>query len=147
MAQGGDWGDMVTELMATHTPPELVGIHTNMPATLSPQISKALSSGGPPPAGLSADEMRAWEQLKDFFGKHAAYSSEMGNRPQTLYGLSDSPIGLAGWILDHDKLSYELIARVLRRKARRTDARRHSRQHHDVLAHEHRRLIGSAVLG
>jgi pimeloyl-ACP methyl ester carboxylesterase len=112
VAQGGDWGDMITELMAKHTPPGLLGIHTNMPATVPPDVSKALQAGGPQPPNLSADERRAYGELSDFFSKHAAYAGEMGNRPQTLYGISDSPIALAAWILDHDAKSYELIARA-----------------------------------
>jgi pimeloyl-ACP methyl ester carboxylesterase len=111
VAQGGDWGNAVTEQMALLTPPGLVGIHTNMPATLPDAISAALA-GGPAPTGLSADEQYAWDQL-DFFWKHGlAYAQEMGNRPQTLYALEDSPVGLAAWMLDHDSRSYALIARV-----------------------------------
>jgi pimeloyl-ACP methyl ester carboxylesterase len=112
VAQGGDWGNAVTELMAKQTPPGLLGIHTNMPAALQPDIAKDVQAGTPPPAGLSADELHAYNQLSDFFAHHAAYAGEMSNRPQTLYGISDSPIGLAAWMLDHDKLSYELIARA-----------------------------------
>jgi pimeloyl-ACP methyl ester carboxylesterase len=112
VAQGGDWGDAVTEQMALQAPPELLGIHTSMPATVPADINKALHSGGPAPAGLSADERQAYDQL-DFFYKHGlAYASEMANRPQTLYGIADSPVGLAAWILDHDIRSYELMARV-----------------------------------
>jgi pimeloyl-ACP methyl ester carboxylesterase len=112
VAQGGDWGNAVTEQMALQTPPELIGIHTNMPATLPDDIQKALAFGTPPPSGLSADEQRAWDQL-DFFWKHGlAYAQEMGNRPQTLYAIADSPVGLAAWMLDHDSASYALIARV-----------------------------------
>ena len=112
VAQGGDWGNAVTEQMALLTPPELIGIHTNMPATLPDDIAKALQFGTPPPSGLTGDEKHAWDQL-DYFYKHGlGYASEMANRPQTLYGLGDSPIGLAAWMLDHDEASYELIARV-----------------------------------
>ncbi|UXN59863.1 epoxide hydrolase family protein [Phyllobacterium zundukense] len=112
VAQGGDWGNAVTEQMALQTPPGLLGIHTNMPATVPDDIAQALSSGGPPPPGLSADEKHAYEQL-DFFYKHGlAYAQEMGNRPQTLYAIEDSPVGLAAWMLDHDAASYALIARV-----------------------------------
>ena len=112
VAQGGDWGAMVSELMAKQAPPELLGIHVNMPATVPPDIAKALQCGDPPPSGLSADERRAYEELNDFYTKHIGYAIEMGTRPQTLYGVADSPVGLAAWILDHDRCSYELIARA-----------------------------------
>jgi pimeloyl-ACP methyl ester carboxylesterase len=112
VAQGGDWGNAVTEQMALLVPPELVGIHTNMPATVPDNIDKALKSGGAPPSGLSGDEKYAYDQL-DLFYKHGlAYAEEMSNRPQTLYGIDDSPVGLAAWMLDHDARSYALIARV-----------------------------------
>jgi pimeloyl-ACP methyl ester carboxylesterase len=111
VAQGGDWGDAVSEQMALQKPAGLLGIHTNMPGTLPDNISAALV-GGPPPTGLSAEDKYAWDQL-DFFCKHrVAYAQEMGNRPQTLYGLEDSPIGLAAWMLDHDAASQALIGRV-----------------------------------
>jgi len=112
VAQGGDWGDAVTEQMALIAPPGLLGIHTNMAATLPPEVSKALAVGGSAPAGLSDEEQHAWDQL-DYFWKHGlGYAIEMANRPQTLYGLSDSPIGLAAWMLDHDEKSFEMISRV-----------------------------------
>ena len=112
VAQGGDWGDSITEQMALLAPPELLGIHSNMAATVPADIAKALQAGGPPPSGLSADEQRAYDQL-DFFYKHGlGYAQEMAGHPQTLYGIEDSPIGLAAWIIDHDARSYELIARV-----------------------------------
>jgi len=112
VAQGGDWGDAVTEQMALLAPPELVAIHTNMPATVPADVAKTLQFGGGAPSGLSSEEQHAYDQL-DFFYKHGlGYAQEMANRPQTLYGLEDSPIGLAAWMLDHDALSYSLIARV-----------------------------------
>jgi len=111
VAQGGDWGNAVTELMALQAPPELLGIHTNMPATVPDNIAKALLSGGPPP-GLSADERHAYDQLDFFYSNGLGYAQEMSHRPQSLYAIDDSPIGLAAWMLDHDARSYELIARV-----------------------------------
>jgi pimeloyl-ACP methyl ester carboxylesterase len=112
VAQGGDWGNAVTEQMALLSPPELIGIHTNMPATVPDYVAKALQFGEPPPVGFSAEEKGAWDQL-DFFYKHGlGYAQEMANRPQTLYGIVDSPVGLAAWMLDHDALSQALIAGV-----------------------------------
>jgi pimeloyl-ACP methyl ester carboxylesterase len=112
VAQGGDWGNAVSEQMALQQPPGLLGIHTNMAATVPADVAKALAAGGPPPAGLSPDEKRAWDQLDDFYKNGLGYAIEMNNRPQTLYGIVDSPVGLAAWMLDHDIRSYRLIARV-----------------------------------
>jgi pimeloyl-ACP methyl ester carboxylesterase len=112
VAQGGDWGNAVTEQMALLKPPGLLGIHTNMPATLSPEISAGVQAGGPLPEGLSADEKNAYEILVHFFATGTGYAAEMANRPQTLYGIVDSPVGLAAWMLDHDEASYKLIARA-----------------------------------
>ena len=112
VAQGGDWGNAVTEQMALLAPPELLGIHTNMPATVPDNIAEALKQGEPAPAGLSPDEQHAFDQL-DYFYKHGlGYAQEMTARPQTLYGIEDSPVGLAAWMLDHDAASQALIARV-----------------------------------
>jgi pimeloyl-ACP methyl ester carboxylesterase len=99
-AQGGDWGAIVCDAMARTAPPGLIGIHTNMPETAPPEIIAALQRGAPPPAGLSADEKRAYERLQAFFTNYVAYAVMMGKRPQTLCALADSPMGLAGWILD-----------------------------------------------
>lgn len=112
VAQGGDWGNAVSELMAVQAPPGLLGIHTNMAATVPAAIQQALVSNQAAPADLSPDERRAWDQLQFFYSKGLGYADEMGLRPQTLYGLADSPVGLAAWMLDHDARSQELIARV-----------------------------------
>jgi len=111
VAQGGDWGNAISEVMALQQPPGLLAIHTNMSATLPETIRKALPAG-PPPAGLSPDEQHAWEQLTDFYVHGLGYAIEMNQRPQTLYALADSPVGLAAWMLDHDIQSYRLIAKV-----------------------------------
>ena len=101
VAQGGDWGAGVTDAMAKEAPPELLGIHVNLPATVPPDIAKALLLGGPPPANLSSDERRAYEQLNVLYAKKRAYANFMATRPQTLYGIADSPVGLAAWMIDH----------------------------------------------
>jgi pimeloyl-ACP methyl ester carboxylesterase len=111
VAQGGDWGNAISEVMALQQPAGLLGIHTNMAATVPPEVSKALAMGGPPPAGLSRDEKHAWDQLIDFYENGVGYAVEMSNRPQTLYGIVDSPVGLAAWMIDHDIRSYKMIAR------------------------------------
>ena len=112
VAQGGDWGNAVTEQMALLAPPELIGIHTNMPATVPPDIDKAAFAGAPAPSGLSADEKHAYDQLAYFYKHGLGYANEMANRPQTLYALADSPIGLAAWMLDHDAGSMAMMSRV-----------------------------------
>jgi len=112
VAQGGDWGAMITDVMATQAPPELLGIHLNWVFAVPPDINAAAFTGMPAPEGLSADEKRAYEQLDVFYKKGLGYALEMANRPQTLYGIADSPVGLAAFLLDHDARSYELIARV-----------------------------------
>ena len=110
VAQGGDWGNAVTENMALQQPAGLIGIHTNMPATVPASITQSLAEGKQP-ANLTPDERKAWEQL-DFFNKNGlGYAIEMNNRPQTLYGIVDSPVGLAAWMIDHDDRSQKMIAR------------------------------------
>ena len=112
VAQGGDWGGMITDVMGAQAPPELLGIHLNWSFAVPPEIDKALQTGSPLPSDLSADERHACEQL-DFFYKHGVgYALEMANRPQTIYAMGDSPVGLAAWVIDHDIRSYALIARV-----------------------------------
>jgi pimeloyl-ACP methyl ester carboxylesterase len=112
VAQGGDWGAVITDEMGAQAPSELLGIHSNMPGTLSPEVSKAVAAGDPAPSGLSDEERRAWERLTFLYTKGIGYATEMALRPQTLYGLADSPIALAAWMLDHDALSYEDISQA-----------------------------------
>ena len=114
VAQGGDWGAVITELMGAQAPPELLGIHTNMPNVVPVDIDKAAFSGAPAPAGLSADEKVAYERLSFVYANGIGYAFQMGLRPQTLYGIADSPVGLAAYFLDHDARSYELISRVFK---------------------------------
>jgi pimeloyl-ACP methyl ester carboxylesterase len=112
VAQGGDWGAVITDLMGVQAALELLGIHTNMPGVIPPDIDKAAQSGAPTPSGLSADEKAAYERLVFVYAKGIAYGYQMGLRPQTLYGIADSPVGLAAYFLDHDAWSYALISRV-----------------------------------
>jgi pimeloyl-ACP methyl ester carboxylesterase len=112
VAQGGDWGALVTDLMGQMAPPELSGIHTNMPGAVPLEINQAAFVGAPAPSGLSAEEQSAYDRLAFFYTKGLAYALEMANRAQTLYGIADSPVGLAAFLIDHDIRSYEMIARV-----------------------------------
>ena len=115
VAQGGDWGAIITDVLATQAPPELIGMHTNMagvvPADVSTTLARnVLGAGDPPPSGLSADEQSTYEQLNFFYTKGIGYGIEMITQPQTLYGLADSPVALASRVLNHDASSYSDIA-------------------------------------
>jgi pimeloyl-ACP methyl ester carboxylesterase len=112
VAQGGDWGGLITEQMGLQAAPELLGIHTNMPAVVPEDINNAAFGGKPAPAGLSAEETIAYQRLQVVYSKGIAYAYQMGLRPQTLYGIADSPVGLAAFFLDHDARSYALISRI-----------------------------------
>src|SRR5687767_13464460 len=112
VAQGGDWGAIVVDLMGVQAPVGLLGIHNNMAGVIPDDIDKAAFSGAPAPSSLSADEKVAYERVQFVYQKGIAYGYQMGLRPQTLYGIADSPVGLAAYFLDHDARSYELIARV-----------------------------------
>ena len=112
VTQGGDWGAVIVDLMGVQAAPELLGIHTNMPGIFPAEIDQAAFSGAPAPPGLSADEQVAYERLQFVYQKGIAYGYQMGLRPQTLYGIADSPVGLAAYFLDHDARSYDLISRV-----------------------------------
>ena len=122
VAQGGDWGAFVVDQMGLQAPAGLLAIHTNMPATVPADVDKALLAGAPAPSGLSAEERRAYEQLEKTF-KQVAYARIMGTRPQTLYGIADSPVGLAAWLLDHNDADGQpaaTVAAALNRKSSST---------------------------
>jgi pimeloyl-ACP methyl ester carboxylesterase len=112
VAQGGDWGAVVTDVMAAQAPPELLGMHTNMPGVIPPEVAAEIRfvTGAPAPAGLSAEEVRCWEQVNFLYTKGVGYAVEMATQPQTLYGVADSPVGLAAWMINHDAASYSDIA-------------------------------------
>ena len=115
VAQGGDWGAIVTDLMGAQAPPGLIGMHSNMPGVFPGDAMTALAqnvlgAGGPRPSGMSPEETRAYEQLNFFFTKGVGYGVEMITQPQTLYGIADSPVGLAAWMINHDAASYADIA-------------------------------------
>jgi pimeloyl-ACP methyl ester carboxylesterase len=112
VASGGDWGGQITDLMGAQAPAGLIGIHTNFPGAVRPDVSAAVQSGAPAPAGLNDEEARLYEKLKDFFATDVFYALEMATHPQALYGIADSPVGLAAWLLDHDSTSLAMISRV-----------------------------------
>jgi len=112
VASGGDWGGQIVDLMGAQAPPGLLGIHTNFPGAVRREVAAAVQSGSPAPSGLDDEETRLYEKLKDFFATDVFYAFEMATHPQALYGIADSPIGLAAWLLDHDATSLALIARV-----------------------------------
>src|ERR1700735_3722797 len=113
VAQGGDCGAIITDLMGAQGHPELLGIHSNMPGVFSPDVDKAAVSGAPAPSGLSADETLAYERLALEYAKGIGYGFQMGLRPQALYGVADSPVGIAGYFLDHDARSLAMISRAI----------------------------------
>ena len=118
VAQGGDWGNAVTEQMALLAPPELIGIHTKMAGAIPPEIDAAAFAGAAPPPGLDDEEKESFDHVSFFYKHGLGYAQEMGHRPQTLYGIADSPVGLAAWIIDHDIWTYRQIARVFRSRFR-----------------------------
>ena len=148
VAQGGDWGNAVSEVMALQQPPGLLGIHTNMAATVPPDVSKALSAGGPPPAGLSAGgKARVGSDSIDFYKNGLGYAIEMNEPPADALRNRRFAGWSGGWMLDHDIRSYQMIARVFDGKPEGLTPRRRSRQHHALLADEYRDLFGASLLG
>jgi pimeloyl-ACP methyl ester carboxylesterase len=121
VAQGGDWGAFVVDQMGLQAPEGLLAIHTNMPATVPDDVDKASQAGEPPPSGLSAEELRAYEQLLRTY-KQVEYAVYMAARPQTLYGIADSPVGLAAWLLDHNDADGQPAAAVVAALDRTTSA-------------------------
>ena len=116
VAQGGDWGALITDFMGVQAPAGLLGVHTNMAGAIPPEIDAAAFSGAAAPAGLNEEERRAFDHVSFFYKHGLGYALEMGNRTQTLYGIADSPVGLAAWIIDHDIWTYRMISRVFEGK-------------------------------
>jgi pimeloyl-ACP methyl ester carboxylesterase len=112
VASGGDWGALITDLMGVQASPELLGIHTNMAGAVPAHVAAAIQSGGPAPSGLTDEETRSFERLRFFFATDVGYAQEMGTHPQALYGIADSPVALAAWMIDHDATSMERILRA-----------------------------------
>jgi pimeloyl-ACP methyl ester carboxylesterase len=112
VAQGGDWGGQIVDLMGAQAPPGLIGIHTNFPGAVRADVAAAVTSGGPAPSDLDDEGTRLYEKLRDFFATDVGYALELGTHPQAVYGIADSPVGLAAWMLDHDSTSLALISRV-----------------------------------
>ncbi len=112
VAQGGDWGALIVDFMGVQAPPGLLAIHTNMAGAIPPEINALAAQGAPAPDGLDEEERYSFDHVSFFFAKGLGYATEMGNRPQTLYGIEDSPVGLAAWIIDHDIWTYRQISRL-----------------------------------
>jgi pimeloyl-ACP methyl ester carboxylesterase len=133
VAQGGDWGAIITEAMAQQTPEQLLGIHVNFLGAVPPDVEKAIASGGPAPSGLSDEETRAFESLKAFFATGVYMYLEMATRPQTLYGIADSPVGLAAWLLDHGDADAQPAASMTAALRKPTNGRSDELTRDDVL--------------
>ena len=133
--------------MGVQAPPELLGIHTNMPSAVPPEIFKALQAGAPRRPASRPTRSRRSSGSPSSSRTAWRYAQQMANHPQTLYGIADSPVGLAAWFLDHDLRSYRAHRARLRRATRRPHARRRARQHHALLADQHGDFLGASLLG
>ena len=150
VAQGGDWGAVITDLMGVAAPPGLLGIHSNMPGVIPPEVAQEIRfvTGAPAPAGLSAEEQSTWEQINFLYTKGIGYAVEMATSPQTLYALADSPVGLAAWMINHDAAQLRgHQGRLRRAPGREPDQGRGPRQRHVLLADEHRGLVEPPLRG